>query len=91
MTSPQITELTARLKRLQRMMAELPAAAVVVSSANRDVVVAVDARGRLVALQLAHGATERFTCGALELLINDTLRTAVATALDAAARPALSA
>lgn len=91
MTSPQIAELTARINRLQHMMAEFPAAEIVVSSANRDVVVAVDAHGRLVALQLAHGATERFTCGALELLINDTLRTAAANALDAAASPALSA
>src|SRR6478735_2856054 len=49
----------------------------------REVVVSVDRHGRLMSLQLASSSTARFTCEALECLINDTVRAAV----DLAVRP----
>ncbi|MFN6549082.1 hypothetical protein ACP6C7_06270 [Mycolicibacterium septicum] len=47
------------------------------SSADGEVVVSVDRRGRLITLELAPGSTARLPCDTLECLINATLRKAV--------------
>jgi YbaB/EbfC DNA-binding family len=70
----------AAVDNLQR---RLPCTDIRVSSACGEVVVSVDRHGRLVALQLASGATARLTCEVLEFLINATLRRAVDLAVGA--------
>ena len=70
----------AAVDKLQR---RLPGSDVWVSSADAEVVVSVDRHGRLVALQLASGATASLTCDGLECLINETLRRAVDLAVGA--------
>src|ERR1700731_1001537 len=81
------TQVADRIGRIRAGGDELqrrsPRTEVRVSSAGGDVVVSVDRHGRLMSLQLASGSTVRFTCDALERLINDTFRVAV----DLAARP----
>lgn len=81
------TQVADRIGRIRSMVDELqrrsPSMEVRVSSAGGEVLVSVDRHGRLTSLQLAPGSTARFTCEALECLINDTLRVAV----DLAARP----
>ncbi|MFG1930646.1 hypothetical protein ACGFK1_08295 [Mycobacterium sp. NPDC048908] len=76
-----------RIGRIRSAVDELqrqsPSSEVRVSSAGGEVLVSVDRLGRLMSIQLAPGSTVRFTCDALECLINDTLRVAV----DLAARP----
>lgn len=76
-----LAQLPARISRLQDTIELLdrrfPNTAVQVSSANGEVAVSVDHRGRLLALQLASGSTARLTHEALEHLINDTLLAAV--------------
>ena len=74
----------AAVDKLQR---RLPGTDVWVSSAGGEVVVSVDRHGRLVALQLASGATARLTCEVLELLINATLCRAVDLAVGAKRSP----
>ncbi len=70
-----------RIEELEWVLVELKrrfaTANVEVISAGGDVAAAVDPSGRLVELQLAPGSTTRFTCNALERLINDTLNAAV--------------
>ena len=81
------TQVADRIGRIRSVVDELqrrsPSMEVRVSSAGGEVLVSVDRHGRLTSLQLAPGSTARFTCEALECLINDTLRVAV----DLAARP----
>lgn len=81
------TQVADRIGRIRSVVDELqrrsPSMEVRVSSAGGEVLVSVDRHGRLASLQLAPGSTARFTCEALECLINDTLRVAV----DLAARP----
>jgi hypothetical protein len=82
------TQVADRIGRIRAVVDELqrrsPSTEVRVSSAGGEVVVvSVDRHGRLMSLQLASASTARFTCEALERLINDTLRAAV----DLAARP----
>ena len=81
------TQVADRIGRIRAVVDELqrrsPSTEVRVSSAGGEVLVSVDGHGRLMFLQLAPGSTARFTCDALEWLINDTLRVAV----DLAARP----
>jgi hypothetical protein len=81
------TQVADRIGRIRTVVDELrrrsPSTEVRVSSAGGEVLVSVDRYGRLMSLQLAPGSTVRFTCEALECLINDTLRVAV----DLAARP----
>ena len=76
-----------RIGRIRTVVDELqrrtPSTEVRVSSAGGEVVLSVDRHGRLTSLQLAPGSTVRFTCEALERLINDTLCAAV----DLAAQP----
>jgi YbaB/EbfC DNA-binding family len=74
----------ATVNKLQR---RLPGTDVWVSSAGGEVVVSVDRYGRLVALQLASGATARLSCEVLECLINATLRRAVDLAVGAKRSP----
>jgi hypothetical protein len=87
-------ELLAWIRRIQHALGELsrrlPRTDVRVSSAGGEVVVSVDSNGGLAALWLAPGVTARFTCKALERLINDTVRTAVDTATTKRS-PAMSA
>lgn len=70
-------QVAARICRVRTAVGELqrrlPNTDVQVSSDNGEVVVSVDRHGRLVALHLASDSTARFTCEALECLINDTL------------------
>ena len=70
----RIGSIQAVVDNLQR---RLPRTDIWVSSACGEVAVSVDRDGRLVALQLASGATARLTCEVLEFLINATLRRAV--------------
>jgi hypothetical protein len=81
------TQVADRIGRIRAGVDELhrrsPSTEVRVSSAGGEVVVSVDRHGRLMSLQLASGSTARFTCEALECLINDTLHVAV----DLAVRP----
>ena len=75
------TQVADRIGRIRAAVDELrrrsPSMEVRVSSAGGEVVVSVDRHGRLMSLQLASGSTVRFTCEALEGLINDTLCAAV--------------
>jgi hypothetical protein len=81
------TQVSDRIERIRAVVDELqrrsPSMEVRVSSAGGEVVVSVDRHGRLMSLQLASSSTARFTCEALECLINDTVRAAV----DLAVRP----
>ena len=82
------TQVSDRIERIRAVVDELqrrsPSMEVRVSSAGGEVVVvSVDRHGRLMSLQLASSSTARFTCEALECLINDTMRAAV----DLAVRP----
>jgi YbaB/EbfC DNA-binding family len=81
------TQVADRIGRIRSVVDDLqrrsPSMEVRASSAGGEVLVSVDRHGRLTSLQLAPGSTARFTCEALECLINDTLRVAV----DLAARP----
>jgi hypothetical protein len=79
------TQVADRIERIRNVVDELrrrsPSTEVRVSSAGGEVVVSVDRHGRLMSLKLASGSTARFTCEALECLINDTLRAAVGLAI----------
>ena len=79
------TQVADRIERIRDAVDELQrrssSTEVRVSRAGGEVVVSVDRHGRLVSLQLASGSTVRFTCEALECLINDTLRAAVGLAV----------
>lgn len=86
--TPDVTVLTeqveARIARLQCAVHELELrfAGVRVQAASEggEVVVSVDANGRLVGLHLAPGLTGRITCATLERHINETICAAVTVA-----------
>jgi hypothetical protein len=81
----QVAERIGRLSdALQQLNRRARCTEICVESPNRDVALSVDPDGRLVSLWLAPGSTVRFTSGALEALINDTLSAAadVARRLD---------
>src|SRR5882724_635841 len=77
-------QVEARIARLRCAVHELELrfAGVRVQAASEggEVVVLVDANGRLVGLHLAPGVTSRLTCAALERLINETICAAVTVA-----------
>jgi YD repeat-containing protein len=79
-----IEQVEARIARLRRAVHELELRfagdRVDAASGGGEVVVAVDASGRLVGLHLAPGVTRRLTCTTLELLINETVCAAVSIA-----------
>jgi hypothetical protein len=81
----------ARIARLRRAVHELERRFagdhVQAASQGGEVVVSVDASGRLLGLQLAPGLTGRLTCTTLERLINETICAAV-TVATRADRPA---
>jgi hypothetical protein len=77
-------QVEARIARLRCAVhdLELRFAGVRVQAASEggEVVVSVDANGRLVGLHLAPGLTGRITCATLERLINETICSAVTVA-----------